>query len=100
MSPLQRFGVGAAIGWCLCAHAAQDGPFYCGSKIIDVGMTTEQVRSYCGIPTSESTEGREVRDNKSRVLGVTRIDRWKYASYNATRMLVFIDGKLQSIERF
>jgi Protein of unknown function (DUF2845) len=79
---------------------ADDGPFYCGSKIIDVGMTKAEVLARCGEPTSESFEDREVRDSKSRVLGMTRTDRLKYESYTATRMLVFVDEKLQTIERF
>src|SRR5688572_23684408 len=40
---------------------ADDGPFYCGSKIIDVGMTKAEVLARCGEPTSESSEDREVR---------------------------------------
>jgi hypothetical protein len=82
------------------AWTADDGPFHCGSKIIDVGMSRAEVLGHCGAPDSASTEDREVRDSKSRVLGTTRIDRLKYRSYNSTRMLVFIDEKLQSIERY
>ena len=96
-----------AIGICIALGAfanggalADDGPFYCGSKIIDVGMTKGEVLARCGEPTSASSEDREVRDSKSRVLGMTRIDRLKYESYTATRMLVFVDDKLQTIERF
>ena len=89
---LGAFASGGALGG--------DGPFYCGSKIIDIGMTKAEVLARCGEPTSASSEDREVRDTKSRVLGMTRIDRLKYESYTATRMLVFLDEKLQSIERF
>ena len=41
-----------------------------------------------------------MRSDKNRVLGTTEIDRWTYESYSATRVLVFLDDKLQSIERF
>jgi hypothetical protein len=98
---LLGMGLCIALGVSASGRAlADDGPFYCGSKIIDIGMTKADVLARCGEPTSESSEDREVRDSKSRVLGMTRIDRLKYESYTATRMLVFVDYKLQSIERF
>ena len=101
MFRLLGMGLCIALGVSASGRAlADDGPFYCGSKIIDIGMTKADVLARCGEPTSESSEDREVRDSKSRVLGMTRIDRLKYESYTATRMLVFVDYKLQSIERF
>ena len=101
MFRLLGMGLCIALGVSASGRAlADDGPFYCGSKIIDIGMTKADVLARCGEPTSESSEDREVRDSKSRVLGMTRIDRLKYESYTATRMLVFVDDKLQSIERF
>lgn len=81
------------------AASADNRPFHCGSKIIYVGMTRADVFQYCGAPTSESTELRDVRSDKNQVLGTTEIIRWIYESYN-TRVLVFLDDKLQSIERF
>jgi len=81
------------------AAPADNRPFHCGSKIIYVGMTRAVVFQYCGAPTSESTEMREVRSDKNRVLGATEINRWIYESQN-TRVLVFLDDQLQSIERF
>ena len=77
---------------------ADNRPFRCGSKIIYVGMTRADVFEYCGAPTSESTELRDVRSNNNRILGATKINRWIYESYN-TRVLVFLDDELQSIER-
>ena len=78
--------------------SADNRPFYCGSKIIYVGMTRADVFQYCGAPTSENTELREVRSDKNQVLGTTEINRWIYESHN-TRVLVFLDDKLQTIER-
>jgi len=90
-----------SIAGCLLAGVvmAHDGPFYCGSKIIDVGMMESEVLAHCGEPSSQSTEGREVRSSDNRVLSITRVDRFTYRAYSATRFLVFIDEKLQSIER-
>jgi len=79
---------------------ADNRPFRCGSKIIYVGMTRASVLDYCGEPTKKSTELREVRSDKNRILGVTEIERWLYDSYGATRSLVFLDDKLQTIESF
>jgi hypothetical protein len=73
-------------------------PFHCGSKIIYVGMTEADVFKYCGEPSSKSTELREVRSDKNRVLSMTVINRWIYEGYSATRILVFVDERLQSIE--
>ena len=79
---------------------ADNRPFRCGSKIIYVGMTRAGVFDYCGEPTKKTTELREVRSDKNRVLGTTEIERWLYDCYGATRVLVFLDDKLQSIESF
>jgi len=79
---------------------ADNRPFRCGSKIIYVGMTRASVFDHCGEPTKKSTELREVRSDKNQVLGVTEIERWLYDSYGATRVLVFLDDKLQTIESF
>lgn len=82
------------------AATADDGPFRCGSRIIDNGMTLDQVFQACGAPTSQRVEYRDVRSANNRVLGTTEIQRWTYAAYSATRVLVFVDDRLQSIERF
>ena len=82
------------------ALAIDNRPFRCGSKIIYVGMTRASVFDSCGEPTKKTTEQREVRSDKNRVLGMTEIERWVYDSYGATRVLVFLDDRLQTIESF
>ncbi len=89
----------AVIAGCFAATALADGPFHCGSKIIDVGMTRAAVLEYCGEPASKTTEIQEVRSGNNRILGTTEIQRWTYESYSATRVLVFVEDKLQSIVR-
>jgi hypothetical protein len=76
------------------------GPFHCGSKIIYVGMLQSEVLKYCGEPDSKMIDGQRVRSPNNQVLGYSRIERWKYASYSMTRRLVFVDDKLQAIERW
>jgi len=87
------------VGCQLATTATADGPFRCGSKIIDAGMTLAEVLEYCGEPTSKTTEVQEVRSSNNRILGTTEIHRWTYESYSATRVLVFVEDTLQSIER-
>jgi hypothetical protein len=76
------------------------GPFHCGSKIIYVGMLQSEILQYCGEPDSKMIDGQRVRSPNNQVLGYSRIERWKYASYSMTRRLVFVDEKLQAIERW
>jgi hypothetical protein len=76
------------------------GPFYCGSKIIYVGMMQSEVVKYCGEPASKMVDNQRVRSPNNQVLGYSRVERWKYESYSVTRRLVFVDDKLQAIERW
>lgn len=76
------------------------GPFYCGSKIIYVGMMQSEILKYCGEPVSKMVDNQRVRSPNNQVLGYSRVERWKYESYSATRRLVFVDDKLQAIERW
>jgi hypothetical protein len=98
LSTISRF-VTVLAATLLAGSVMADGPFRCGSRIIDVGMTQAEVLESCGEPTSQTTEVQEVRSTNNRVLGTTEIHRWTYASYTATRVLVFVEDKLQSIER-
>ena len=81
------------------ASATADENFRCGSRIIYYGMTPAQVAQYCGEPTTETIDLQRVRSPNNQVLGTTEVRRWTYQSYSANRLLVFIDGKLQSIRR-
>ena len=51
------------------------------------------------VSTDARTEMREVRTDNNRVLGTTEINRWIYQTGSTVRILVFLDQKLQSIER-
>lgn len=62
-------------------------------------MTQAAVREYCGAPTAEITDYQRVRARNNRVLGTSEVQSWTYESYSATRVLVFVDGKLQRIKR-
>ena len=89
------------IGLLLCSVAVAamgaDETFRCGSRLIEVGMTQAEVLAYCGEPTSKSVEVQDVRSG-TRNVGTTEVQRWTYESYQATRVLVFDQEKLRSIE--
>jgi hypothetical protein len=83
---------------CGAATAAiADDTFRCGSKLIEVGMTQAEIVEYCGEPTSRSAEVQDVRSG-NQVVGKTEVQRWTYESYQATRVLVFDQERLRSIE--
>jgi hypothetical protein len=49
----------------------------CGGKIVKAGMTMDEVRGYCGEPTSSSVEQVPVRSG-NRVTGTTEMHHWTY----------------------
>jgi hypothetical protein len=79
------------------AAAAADDSFRCGSKLIVAGMTQAEVLSHCGEPSSRSEEVQDVRSG-NRVVGKTTQHRWTYDSYRTTRVLVFDQDRLISIQ--
>jgi hypothetical protein len=89
----------AIIAASLPITAGADENFRCGSRIVYYGMTPAHVAQYCGEPTTETIDMQRVRSPNNQILGVTEVRRWTYQSYSANRLLVFVDGKLQSIRR-
>ena len=71
----------------------------CGSKIVETGMSMDEVKKYCGAPSSTSVEERDVRSG-NRVVGTTQFHTWRYnrMSGQATAVLEFDQQKLMSIE--
>jgi len=82
----------------LAAGAGADDTLRCGSKIVRVGMTEEEVRGYCGQPSSSRIEEQDVRSG-GRLIGKTEIHIWRYdrAAGQMPADLVFDQGKLKSI---
>ena len=60
-------------------------------------MTQSDVLEHCGAPTSKSEQQIPVRSG-NQVTGTTLSSRWTYESYGATRVLVFDQENLVSIE--
>ncbi|MFT5502172.1 MAG: hypothetical protein ACI88G_002314 [Woeseiaceae bacterium] len=70
----------------------------CGSKIVDTGMSMDEVKKHCGNPSSSSIEEQDVRSG-NRVVGKTQVHTWLYnrGSGQNTAVLVFDQEKLMSI---
>lgn len=77
------------------AHADDD--FRCSGRIVKAGMTDAAVLQACGAPESRQSETQDVRSG-NRVVGKTVIWRWTYTIAGRTRVLVFDQGTLKSIE--
>jgi hypothetical protein len=71
----------------------------CGSKIVDVGMSMDEVKKYCGKPSSTAIEEHDVRSG-NRVVGKTELHIWRYnrSSGQSTAVLEFDREKLMSIK--
>ena len=69
----------------------------CGSKVVSVGMTQAEILEHCGTPTAREVEEQPVRAG-TIVTGTTTLERWTYESYSATRVFVFDQDRLVSIE--
>jgi len=70
----------------------------CGNKIVDTGMSMDDVRKFCGKASSEAVEEHDVRSG-NRVVGTTQVHIWTYnrASGQDAAVLAFDQGKLLSI---
>lgn len=81
------------------ANAAAEESLRCGSKIVTIGMTSEEVLKYCGKPTSTEVEEHDIRSG-GRVVGKTQLNRWTYkrGTTGKPKVLEFDQDKLISIE--
>ena len=84
---------------CVLASPAFADTLRCGSKIVETGMSMDEVKKYCGSPSSTSVEERDVRSG-NRVVGTTQFHTWRYnrMSGKATAVLEFDKQKLMSIK--
>jgi hypothetical protein len=92
-----RVAILAILGLAPAATVFADEAFRCGNRLIEPGMTIGEVRQLCGPPTKQVDEVQDVRSG-NRVVGKTTFHRWTYESYSQTRVLVFDQDTLKSIE--
>lgn len=97
MNHCRRLAIFAALLAAAGSAGAADDPFRCGNKLIELGMTRADVRQLCGAPSAETQEVQDVRSS-GRLIGKTTIYRWTYDSYSRSRVLVFDQDTLKSIE--
>jgi hypothetical protein len=71
----------------------------CGNKIVKTGMSMDEVKKYCGTPSSTEVEEHDVRSG-NRVVGKTQMNIWRYnrSSQQKTAILEFDQQKLMSIK--
>lgn len=69
----------------------------CGSQVVSTGMTKDEVLDACGKPDQAEDIVQPVRAGK-QVVGQTTQSRWTYSSSTVTRVLVFDQERLISIE--
>jgi hypothetical protein len=57
--------------------SASDKSVRCGSKIVKIGMSMQEVLNYCGEPDQKEIEEQAVRSG-NRVTGTTELHIWTY----------------------
>jgi hypothetical protein len=93
-----KYKIPVLIAFLLIGSTATAETLRCGSKIVNVGMTMDEVRKYCGKPSSTAVEEHDVRSG-NRVVGKTQLHIWRYnrSSGQNTAVLEFDQEKLMSI---
>jgi hypothetical protein len=88
-----------AASWLVTASPVlADDNWDCGgTKIIEIGMSQDEVLENCGAPSSKAVDEQAQRDGKHYV-GTVPLEHWTYTSYSSTRVLTFDQGKLIAIE--
>ena len=94
-----RFAITVAMVAALAATttARADDTARCGSRVISLGMSKADVQDACGSPTSVEDITQPVRAGK-QVVGQTLQSRWTYSSSTVTRVFVFDQDRLISID--
>src|SRR5512137_1629211 len=90
-------GIVVLVAGLSAAAASGDEAFRCSNRLIEPGMTIGEVQQLCGPPTKKVDEVQDVRSG-NRVVGKTTFHRWTYESYSQTRVLLFDQDTLKSIE--
>jgi hypothetical protein len=90
-----------AVALALCGQPSKtfaETALRCGTHLVVVGATEEEVRSSCGSPTTISTALVSLRGNKGPSGRFVRTT-WIYdlGPYQFTKQFVFADGVLQSM---
>lgn len=96
---MNRIWILIAMTGLLSSRAMADDSLRCGSKIVRVGMTAQEVLKYCGEPTTKEVEDHVVRSG-ARAVGTTQLNRWTYdrGSAGKPKVLEFDQDRLISIK--
>ena len=89
---------------CYCGTAEAYGSLRCQGRIIDTGITMEQVLALCGQPDAKVVEAVPMRARVftgfSRFTGISFAEQWEYSRGwgKFPAVLIFQDGVLRRIE--
>ncbi len=97
MRVLSWFALAALLGVAASGPALADAELRCHGKLVRIGMTQSEVVELCGEPATKDVEDHDVRSGK-QVVGRTAVWRWTYQVSGATRVLVFDQDTLKSIQ--
>ena len=92
-------GFAVALAWCgRPSRAFGETSLRCGTHLVVVGATQDEVFRSCGSPTTASSDLVNLRGNKGPSVRFVRTT-WSYdfGPYQFTRNFVFADGLLQSM---
>ena len=90
---------------CLQAAASAGSTLNCGTRIVRVGDTVEQLHEACGEPESTERETRTFVNGGTLgercFTGTVTIDRWIYKRGGGIpREVTVVEGKVERIRRF
>ena len=97
MSGRLAIAVAMVAALAAAAVARADDTARCGSRVISIGMSKSDVRDACGAPSDSEDITQPVRSG-NQVVGETVQSRWTYASDTVTKVFVFDQDRLISIE--
>ena len=102
---IKRFRPIVLVAGALCSfNALADDSFHCGSSIIRVGQSSEEVAKKCGKPDSTETRIEPIRARNAsggtREVGQTSVEIWQYnrGGGKFPAQLTIEDGKVKKIE--
>jgi hypothetical protein len=78
--------------------SAAEASMRCGTRLVHLDDTREEVEAKCGFADSQASEGPSLRSDGVVQPGAVRIDRWIYGPrHGANYHLRLIDGRLVEI---
>lgn len=88
----------AAGGLVAAGTARADEDWNCGgAKIVEIGMSQDDVLANCGAPAAKAVDDQAQREGR-QYSGTIPLERWSYTDDTITTVLTFDQGRLIGIE--